>query len=66
MRKFVPANLDLVDYDRELFKKQIDLETVEITLTRDHAKEIEYEVDQYYTRTVVRFANEEGMFRRLQ
>ncbi len=28
MKKFLPSDFDLVDYDRELFKKQLDLETV--------------------------------------
>ena len=28
MKKFIPSNFDLVDYDRELLKKQLDLETV--------------------------------------
>lgn len=66
MRKFVPTNFDLVDYDKELFKKQIDLEIVEITLNRDAEKEKEYEQVPFYTRTVNRCANEEGMFKRLQ
>lgn len=67
MKKFVPVNIDLVDYDRELFKKQLDLETVKITLNRDAAKEIEYQTTgPYYVRSVERSSNEEGMFRRLQ
>lgn len=32
MKKFLPQNFDIVDYDRELLKKQLDLETVQITL----------------------------------
>ena len=58
MKKFIPSNFDLVDYDRELFKKQMDLETVQITLNKDERQE--------FVRSVVRFANEEGMFNRLQ
>lgn len=66
MKKFLPTNFDLVDYDRELFKKQMDLEKVEITLSRDEEKEKEYETTlPYYVRSVVRSSNEEGMFRRL-
>ena len=66
MKKFVPSNLDLVDYDKELLKKQLQLETVEITLTKDEVKAKEYNLDEYYRRTVKRFPNEEGMFKRLQ
>jgi hypothetical protein len=68
MKKFLPTNFDLVDYDKELFKKQLDLEKVEITLTRDHDRELEYELApdmSYYVRSVVRSSNEEGMFSRL-
>ncbi len=28
MKNLLPENIDLVDYDRELLKKQLDLETV--------------------------------------
>ena len=28
MKKFLPTNFDLTDYDKELFKKQMDLEIV--------------------------------------
>lgn len=66
MKKFIPTDFDLVDYDQELFKKQIDLETVQITISRDEEKEQEYEVAEYFSRTVKRFDNEEGMFNRLQ
>lgn len=45
MKKFIPANIDLVDYDKDLLKKQLDLETVKITLTRNEEKAKEYEVD---------------------
>ena len=65
MKKFVPTNIDLTDYDKDLFKKQLDLESVKITLTKDPAKAIEYEVESFYMRTVERSANEDGMFRRL-
>jgi len=66
MKIFVPTNFDLVDYDKELLKKQLELETVEVTMNRDAEKEKEYEVPTYYKRAVVRFPNEEGMFMRLQ
>ena len=33
MKKLLPNNFDLIDYDRELLKKQLDLETVKITLS---------------------------------
>ena len=65
MKKYVPSNFDLTDYDRELFKKQMDLETVRITLTKDEEKAKEYEISEYYRRSVVRFPNEEGAFKRL-
>lgn len=65
MKKFVPTDFDLVDYDKEIFKKNLDLETVQITLSRDEEKELDYEIKPYYVRSVVRFPNEEGMFRRL-
>ena len=57
MKKFLPTNLDLVDYDKELLKKQLDLETVEVTLTQDPAKAKEYEMTQFYRRSVIRFQN---------
>lgn len=28
MKTFVPTDFDLVDYDKEIFKKNLDLETV--------------------------------------
>lgn len=65
MKKFVPTNFDLVDYDKELLKKQLDLTTMEVTLTKDSEKAKEYEMEEYYKRSVVRFTNEEGTFRRL-
>lgn len=65
MKKFIPSNLDLVDYDKELMKKQLDLEVMEITLTRDEEKAKEYEISDYYRRTIKRYPNEEGMFNRL-
>lgn len=66
MKKFVPVNIDLVDYDKELLKKQLDLETVEITLKHDQDKAKEYDIETYYARSVKRYPNEEGMFNRLQ
>jgi hypothetical protein len=69
MKTFVPTNFDLVDYDKELLKKQLDLETVEVTLKRDAEREAEpenLEGAPFYVRSVSRFTNEEGTFRRLQ
>lgn len=73
MKRFIPSDFDLVDYDRELLKKQLDLETVEISLKRDHDKELEIQAEEgtpsikpFYIRSVVKFNNEEGTFRRLQ
>lgn len=68
MKNYLPTDFDLVDYDRELLKKQLDLETVEITLKRDAEKESEPENPNgapYYVRSVVRTTNEEGSFKRL-
>ena len=45
MKKFVPVDLDLTDYDQERFKKQLDLETVKITLTSNPEKAKEYEME---------------------
>lgn len=64
----MPTDFDLVDYDKELLKKQLDLETMEVTLTRDAQKEVDSENPNcfpFYTRSVRRETNEEGMFRRL-
>ena len=72
MRKLLPQNLDLTDYDRDLLAKQLDLEKVMITLTKEEKKDEDVlmaqddEQVQYYVRTVVRQTNEEGMFSRLQ
>ena len=69
MKKYVPTNFDLVDYDRELLKKQLDLETVEVTLKRDAERETEPENPEgapFYVRSVIRFQNEDGMFLRLK
>ena len=41
---YVPKDFDLPDYDRELFKKQMDLETVRITLIRDLTTEEERKI----------------------
>ena len=65
MKIFVPTNFDLVDYDKELFKKQLDLETVKITLTKNEEKAKQYEVEEFYVRSVSRCTNEEGTFNRL-
>jgi hypothetical protein len=68
MKKYLPTNFDLVDYDRELLNKQLDLETVEITLKRDGEREADPEHQPgtpFYVRSVARFTNEEGCFRRL-
>lgn len=65
MKKFIPTNFDLVDYDKELLKKQLDLEIVRITLDRDSEREFRYCVDKHFTRTVVKMPNDDGMFNRL-
>ena len=65
MKKFIPSNFDLVDYDKELLKKQLDLETVQVTLTKPESNLKKSEEDLIYTRSVVRFNNEEGTFNRL-
>ena len=65
MKRFLPTNFDLVDYDKELLKKQLDLEIVRITLERDAEREERYCVDKYYSRKVEKMANEDGMFKRL-
>ena len=61
----MPTNFDLVDYDKELLKKQLDLEIVRITLERDAEREERYCVDKYYSRKVVKMENEDGKFKRL-
>jgi hypothetical protein len=69
MKKFIPGNIDLVDYDRELLQKQLELQIMEITLKRDAEREAEADHPQgmpYYVRHVRRENNEEAMFRRLQ
>lgn len=71
MKQFIPPDFDLVDYDRELLKKQLDLETVEVILKRDINKEDIENLENNqnvpnYVRSVTRCTNEEGMFRRLQ
>jgi hypothetical protein len=66
MTKFLPSNFDLVDYDYDLLKKQLQLEIVKITLDKDDEKAQELEVPLYYRRSVERSSNEEGMFNRLQ
>lgn len=43
MKKYLPTNFDLVDYDRELLNKQLDLDKVEITLKRDAEREADPE-----------------------
>ena len=65
MKKFIPSDLDLTNFDKELLKKQLDLETVTITLERDAIKEERYCVDKYYSRKVDKKPNEDGMFKRL-
>lgn len=66
MKKFLPSNYDLVDYDKEILKKQLDLEIVRVTMERDAEREERYCVDKFYSRKVVRMPNEDGMFKRLQ
>ncbi len=67
MKKYLPTNFDLVDYDRELLKKQLDLETVQVIMDRDAEREAaENDGRPIYVRSVKRFTNEEGMFERLR
>jgi len=69
MKQYIPQDFDLVDYDRELLKKQLDLETVRVTLKRDPEREADPENpagQPFYVRHIERETNEEGMFRRLQ
>lgn len=67
MKKYLPTNFDLIDYDRELLKKQLDLETVQLILDRDGEREsAENDGHPFYVRSVKRFTNEEGMFERLR
>ena len=63
---FIPTNYDLVDYDKELLKKQLDLVTVQVTITKNPEKAKQYEMEEYFVRNVEMFTNEEGTFRRLQ
>jgi hypothetical protein len=65
MKKILPSNFDLVDYDKELLKKQLDLETVVINITQNEDLAKKYEIYPYYHRTWERAPNEEGMFKRL-
>ena len=42
-KRFVPTNFDLTDYDRELFQKKLDLETMKIYVTyaaNDYRREV--------------------------
>ena len=65
MKKYLPQNFDLVDYDRELLKKQLDLETVTVSLSHIPEKDIENDGKPYYKRDVTRMTNEDGMNMRL-
>lgn len=65
MKKYLPGDFDLVDYDRELLKKQLDLETVTISLSHVPEKDIENDGKSYYKRDVTRMTNEDGMNMRL-
>lgn len=65
MKKYLPSNFDLVDYDRELLKKQLDLETVTVSLTHIPEKDIENDGKPFYKRDVSRMTNEDGMNMRL-
>ena len=33
MRSIIPAEIDLTDYDKELLTKNLDIETLEVTIT---------------------------------
>ena len=65
MKKYLPSNFDLVDYDHELLKKQLDLETVTVSLSHVPEKDIENDGKPYYARGVTRMTNEDGMNMRL-
>ena len=65
MKKYLPSNFDLIDYDRELLKKQLDLETVTVSLSHMPEKDVENDGKPYYKREVSRMTNEEGMNMRL-
>lgn len=62
--------IDRTQYDKEMLGKQLDLEIVTITLTKNGGKEV-LEKDggqcgpDYYKRTTSRAPNEEGRYRRL-
>lgn len=65
--------LDRTQYDKDILQKQMDLETMRITLKEEDSRMrdtflIEYEGqcgDVAYTRKITREANEEGKWRRL-
>ena len=62
--------LDRTQYDKELLEKQLDLETIRVTLTKTGGKEIliknEGQCGQdHFKRTTTREPNEEGRYRRL-
>lgn len=65
MKKFIPTDFDLVDYDKELLKKQLDIQSIKVTLIKDDEKAKEYDMPNYYEREVRKVQNEEGMFARL-
>ena len=69
MKKLLPQDFDLTDFDKEQMKKQLDLTVVEVTLSRDPEREAEPDHPigtPYYKRAVIKYTNEEGMFKRLQ
>lgn len=71
MRKYLPTNFDLVDYDRDLLKKQLDLETVQVVLNKEESVGLDQLLEgghntTTYVRSVSRFTNEEGTFMRLK
>jgi hypothetical protein len=69
MKIVMPTNFDLTDYDKELLSKNLDIETVQVTLKRDAEREADPENPNgqpFYVRSVARFQNEEGTFKRLQ
>ena len=58
--------IDRTQYDKELLEKQLDLETVTKTLTKNGGKDVqEKDAATNYKRTTSRAPNEEGRFRRL-
>lgn len=63
MKQILPTDIDLTDYETEDLNKQLELETVLITLTKETNPDSK---PQDYKRVVARMENQEGKFERLQ